>query len=185
MHKERTPDGSMAAKVPAKIIAAEMMTEPIFFILLISLLQIATVVLTGLLMYAIVVLPFFVPVMVKIFGRKEYADVIISTGGFIRKQKTSARKQAEALNVIFSNCFCTGHGENIRKSQLVAFQFEKITFNASACFRAEVFTIAYMRRPVNTTVAICNKERTPDGSMAAKVPAKIRRRLFHLFNGPF
>ncbi|KXZ15011.1 hypothetical protein AXI59_03930 [Bacillus nakamurai] len=33
-----------------------------------SLLQIATVVLTGLLMYAIVVLPFFVPVMVKIFG---------------------------------------------------------------------------------------------------------------------
>ncbi len=30
-----------------------------------------------------------------------------------------------------------------------------------------------MRRPVNTTVAICNKERTPDGDMAAKVPAKI------------
>ncbi len=58
-----------------------------------SLLQIATVVLTGLLMYAIVVLPFFVP----------------------------------------------SHGENIRKSQLVAFQFEKITYNASACFRAEVF----------------------------------------------
>lgn len=37
-----------------------------------SLLQIATVVLTGLLMYAIVVLPFFVPVMVKIFGRANW-----------------------------------------------------------------------------------------------------------------
>ncbi|WP_390895485.1 hypothetical protein, partial [Bacillus tropicus] len=31
-----------------------------------------TVVLTGLLMYAIVVLPFFVPVMVKIFGRANW-----------------------------------------------------------------------------------------------------------------
>ncbi len=39
--------------------------------------------------------------------------------------------------------FCTGHGENIRKRQLVAFQFEKITFNASACFRAEVFLFPY------------------------------------------
>ncbi|MFB8734576.1 MMPL family transporter [Bacillus sp. SL00103] len=33
-----------------------------------SLLQIATLVLTGLLLYALVVLPLFVPVMVKLFG---------------------------------------------------------------------------------------------------------------------
>lgn len=33
-----------------------------------SMLQIATVVLSGLLLYAILLLPFFVPVMVKLFG---------------------------------------------------------------------------------------------------------------------
>lgn len=37
-----------------------------------SLLQIATVVLSGLLLYAIIILPFFVPVMVKIFGKANW-----------------------------------------------------------------------------------------------------------------
>lgn len=37
-----------------------------------SLLQIATVVITGLMLYALVILPLFVPVMVKIFGRANW-----------------------------------------------------------------------------------------------------------------
>lgn len=46
--------GTFAAMMPAGVL---------------SLLQIATMVLSGLLLYAFVILPFFVPVMVKLFGR--------------------------------------------------------------------------------------------------------------------
>jgi RND superfamily putative drug exporter len=37
-----------------------------------SLLQIATIVLAGLLLYALVFLPFFIPVMVKLFGKANW-----------------------------------------------------------------------------------------------------------------
>lgn len=34
-------------------------------------------------------------------------------------------------------------------------------------------TNAYSKRPVSTRVAICRSDKTPDGSIAAKVPAKM------------
>lgn len=37
-----------------------------------SLLQIATIVITGLVLYSVVMLPLFIPVMVKIFGKANW-----------------------------------------------------------------------------------------------------------------
>jgi putative drug exporter of the RND superfamily len=49
--------GTFAAMIPAGVL---------------SLLQIATIVLTGLISYALIFLPLFVPVMVKTFGRANW-----------------------------------------------------------------------------------------------------------------
>ncbi|SQC67369.1 Putative membrane protein ydgH [Listeria fleischmannii subsp. fleischmannii] len=55
--------GTFAAMMPAGVL---------------SLLEIATVVLIGLVLYAFVVLPLFVPVMVKLFGRGNWWPFIPS-----------------------------------------------------------------------------------------------------------
>lgn len=57
--------GTFAAMMPAGVL---------------SLLEIATVVLIGLVLYAVVILPLFVPVMVKLFGRGNWWPFITRKG---------------------------------------------------------------------------------------------------------
>lgn len=64
--------GTFAAMMPAGVL---------------SLLEIATVVLIGLILYAVVVLPLFVPVMVKLFGRGNWWPFISSAGERGKKEQ--------------------------------------------------------------------------------------------------
>ncbi|MNL62828.1 putative membrane protein YdgH [compost metagenome] len=57
-----------------------------------SMMQIATVVLTGLALYSLVILPFFIPVMVKMFGNANWWP-------FSRKEEAGSVKASKAQNI--------------------------------------------------------------------------------------
>lgn len=60
-----------------------------------SLAQIATIVLAGLVLYAFVFLPFFVPMMVKVFGRANWFP-------FDRNQEVRKKQQPRYFGIIIS-----------------------------------------------------------------------------------